>query len=214
MPLVFQAEAYDNTSVLVWQRTEQMSFFVEGSDTLASYQEILDGPQEQRSMNGLVLRYLLQRLLGPNHPFIYQKDEFGKPFLQNDSRYISVSHSKNVVAVVLSDVPVGIDVQFFTPKMDKVAPKFVNEAELAYLEDHDRTTYHHVLWGAKESMYKADGKRGLDFRQNLHILPFSYDRQASCVGKIVKINSTRTFSIHYKQLLLDENFMLVYSIEN
>jgi 4'-phosphopantetheinyl transferase len=214
MPIVFEVQERNLTTVLVWQQTEPLSFFLEQLSAPAAHLDILDGTQHQRKTNSIVLQYLLQTLIGKHQALSYEKDAYGKPYLVGDPRFISVSHSKNVVAVILSDVPVGIDIQFFTAKMDKVSPKFISENEFSFIGEADQSAYYHVLWGAKESMYKADGKRGLDFRQNLHLRPFTYAEQGTAVGEIVKINSTRTFSIHYKPLLLDENFMLVYSIEN
>jgi phosphopantetheinyl transferase len=213
MPLVYSGKNLHNTLILVWQQTETLSFFLENIDLDTSDTTILDGPNKQRQINGIVLKYLLQQMVGAQQPFKYKKDEFGKPFLINDARFISVSHSKNTVAAILSDVPCGIDIQFFTEKVDRIATKFINAAEFDYIEKPEESYFFHILWGAKEALYKSDGKRGLDFKRNLIVSPFNINDNGKCEG-IIQKEDARLFSIFYQKLTLDEPYLLVYSFEN
>ena len=212
MPLIYSFSENYNTKVMVWQQTESLSFFLEKIELDNSDTNILDGPNQQRQINGIVLKFLIQQLVGSAIPIKYKKDEYGKPYLINDTRYISVSHSKNVVAAIISDMPCGIDIQFSSDKTARIASKFINQNEFDYINEN-KLDYYHIIWGAKEALYKSDGKRGLDFKRNLIISPFNININGSIVGEIKRENSS-FFKIKYRQINLDEPYYLVYSIEN
>jgi len=212
MPLIYSFSEIYNTKVMVWQQTETLSFFLENIELDNTDTSILDGPNHQRQINGIVLKFLIQRLVGSGFPIKYKKDEYGKPYLINDSRFISVSHSKNVVAAIISDVPCGVDIQFSSDKIARIASKFINTGEFDYISDKE-LDYYHIIWGAKEALYKSDGKRGLDFKRNLIISPFNININGRIEGEIKRENSS-FFTINYQQIFLDEPYYLVYSIEN
>lgn len=45
------------------------------------------------------------------------------------------------------------------PKIIAIGPRFINENELKYIPQNNKLYYFHVIWGAKEAMYKCHGKR-------------------------------------------------------
>lgn len=97
-------------------------------------------------------------------------DDFGKPYLKNSDAYISISHSELWCAAMISDSPCGVDIQVYNDTVRRIAPRFLTaeEQEIAAGSQHPVSGLH-VLWGAKECLYKAYGKRKLGFREHLFI---------------------------------------------
>ena len=78
-----------------------------------------------------------------------------------DSIYLSISHSDGIVAVAVSDKPVGVDVQReVVPRAKNFVKKVLNERELEELEklpDEDKSKHLIELWSKKEALFKLDG---------------------------------------------------------
>ena len=94
------------------------------------------------------------------------KDQYGKPFLDGSNQFISFSHSEDLVAVAVSDVPVGIDIQLGVEKIARISHKFVNSEEASFA-NRDLLTNLHLIWGAKEAVFKAYGRKEVDFRKHM-----------------------------------------------
>jgi len=100
------------------------------------------------------------------------KDVYGKPHRQDKKGYISISHSRHMVAVMQSNRLAGLDIQVPEEKIARIQHKFISDRERCMLPKKNLLDYYHVFWGGKESMYKAYGKRELDFRKHMHLYPF------------------------------------------
>lgn len=90
--------------------------------------------------------------------------ENGKPVV--DDGHISISHSENLVGLVFSTHPVGLDIQSPTPKLFNIKDKFCNERELALFgESLEKLT---LIWSAKEAIFKVYGEN-LAFAEEIDI---------------------------------------------
>src|SRR5687768_7881583 len=97
-------------------------------------------------------------------------DDFGKPFLSGIDKHISVSHSGQWASAMISDSVCGVDIQVYSKTIERIAPKFLSEKELAETNIFPSKLHQlHLLWGAKECIYKAYGKKKLEFREHIHI---------------------------------------------
>jgi 4'-phosphopantetheinyl transferase len=138
-----------------------------------------DGPRQAQWLAG---RVLVQRLLAAAHlPLTsLHNDEAGRPFLPGSGQQpaVSLSHSGEWVAALLAPAgtAVGIDIEMVRDKAQRIAHKFLNEAESTVLENitladnsntQARQELFSLLWSAKETLYKLAGQRGLIFRDNL-----------------------------------------------
>ena len=130
----------------------------------------------------------LLKTLGLND--LIATDEAGKPFL-TDGRYISISHSGERVALVVSNRPVGVDIQLFSPKILQVQAKFINKEDFFHPE-MDMQEQLHFLWTAKEALYKALGKKGISLKQDIIIKHISSDLKTA-KGQI----KNRTFNLFF-----------------
>lgn len=138
------------------------------------------------------------------------KDEYGKPYLTKASRFISFSHTSDYLVAISSDNVVGIDIQQYSQKIERVAHKFVADSERQFIDNQQKINYLHLLWSAKESLYKADGKRGLEFKTQLLIEPFEWqDSGGMCHGQVIRTNEIQHYKINYRLL---DNMILVWAV--
>ena len=127
-----------------------------------------------RKIEWLSVRALVKTMLGKDTRILYNAEN--KPFVRGNTHNISISHSNNLTAVMISkDKRVGIDLEFMSGKISKVANKFINERE-NIIEDADLSKFHLYLhWCAKEALYKICDKQDINFRDGITIAPFHPD---------------------------------------
>ena len=96
-------------------------------------------------------------------------DSKGKPYL-NKEKDISISHSNEIVAIGISnEIDFGIDVQFKTDKVFKIQSKFLSQMESKFFEKKNDLESLIKVWSAKESIFKALGKEGVSFLNDIEI---------------------------------------------
>ena len=96
-------------------------------------------------------------------------DSKGKPYL-NKEKGISISHSNEIVAIGISnETHFGIDIQYKTDKIFKVKSKFLSKKEGKFLGKTDNMEFLIKIWSAKESIFKALGREGVSFSNDLEI---------------------------------------------
>lgn len=87
-------------------------------------------------------------------------NEYGKPYLKNKQVYFNISHSKNLIAIIISDVECAIDIQIVENKKahDKYIKKILSDDEKEIYNNHlDKISYFYELWTKKETYYKYLG---------------------------------------------------------
>ena len=82
----------------------------------------------------------------------------GKPFFfRRDDIHLSLSHSAGYIAVVISDSPVGVDIQQHKPcRVKAISERFFHPDEIFYLQNHPSRFFD--VWTAKESYSKYTGE--------------------------------------------------------
>ncbi len=211
MPLLFEKNINSQTKIAVWNIEESEEWFLERLILCSEELFELKDLKNKKRLEWLADRYVLHKLIGEEDRFFCIKDEFGKPFLKGNKLEISLSNSANKAAAIISSKATGIDIQYLTEKIKRIASKFVCDDEFFFLDKKNELEHLHVFWGAKEALYKAYGKRELDFKKNIILDSFEYDlSNGKCFGKIEKDNFIINFEIFYEKI---ENFIIVYAIE-
>lgn len=210
MPLIFKYNSdLHNSKIGVWENTENDDFFIKSLKINAEDYDNLLKLKAHRRKEWLCSRFLIKHLM-EHHPCDIIKDTYGKPYVENNPCHISISHSKNRVAAIISDVAVGIDIQKTEDKIARIHKKFISENEILRLDQNNLNESFHIFWGAKESMYKAWGKRELDFRTHMHLYPFVYfQHNLELVGHVRKSNYHLDFKIFTDKI---DDYFLVYAI--
>lgn len=121
-----------------------------------------------RQLEWLAVRVLLNDRFGKKIRLSYHPN--GKPFLENGSAFVSVSHSGSYVALMWSDeVPVGIDVQVDNDRILKTKEKFLAPQEMTSfnrLPANEQIPFLMAVWTAKEAAFKILGE-AVDFKEDL-----------------------------------------------
>lgn len=89
----------------------------------------------------------------------FEYNEHGKPFLKNyDGIYFSISHCNDAVAVVISEKPVGIDIEE-TIKVKESLVDFVcnDDEKRTIFQSPDAGEAFSILWTQKEAVFKCIG---------------------------------------------------------
>jgi 4'-phosphopantetheinyl transferase EntD len=122
--------------------------------------------------------------------------------LLTDGRHISISHTKGIVAVVISEHhPVGVDVEYNSDRVSRVAKRFVREDE--WTEDVKSLL---IMWSAKETVYKLFSEDSLWYDE-MRVVPF----QVLAEGNLEVENLKRGNSVQvYYQI--NKEYVLTYSI--
>lgn len=91
----------------------------------------------------------------------------GAPYLEGFSGlYISISHSREQVAVAIASHPVGIDTETARTQLERIKHKFLSEQEQQRF-----VTLNELLlaWSIKEAAYKVAGIRGINIVGGIRI---------------------------------------------
>ncbi len=211
MPLIDHIALKPEGEIGIWHITEDKSEL----ETFMSMEEVeLENMQrmsERRQKEWMAARWLIHQLSGRTKRAKCLKDEFGKPYLEDSKFNISISHSLDMTACVASPYNVGIDIQEIVGKMQRIAKKFVSDEEWSHIPDEDSLEYLHVIWGAKEAMYKAWGRKRIDFRKEMRTEEFRWlNNVAQFKGVLRKGNIEMVFDVIARKL---DNFILVYAKE-
>lgn len=118
---------------------------------------------------------------------VITKDEYGKPFLENCNKYISISHSGDYAVCAVSDSPIGIDIEKIRNVSLKISEKFCNAKELVYINEKDSNKRFFKIWTAKESAFKLYGGKEKIFKNidtdNINKQYFNFNGYTVCVAE-------------------------------
>lgn len=209
MPLYKSRKCNENTQIYIWRITETFEDLMNQVDLEESRLVRLNNMKSQMHQRGfLSVRMLLQESGYSDHDLCY--DEFGKPHL-NDGKHISITHSFDFAAIVISDKIVGIDIELQREKITGIAEKFV-DSEFRFLEKENTNDYIRkltVIWGAKEAIFKIQNQVGISFKDHISIFPFKIN-DGKTNALLTFDNLNKEFSIFFEEI---ENFTLVYAFE-
>jgi 4'-phosphopantetheinyl transferase len=190
MPIINKIES-EKITILVWEITETLEEIIalgEGINT-DNY------TSEKRQKEHFASRLLVNEIC-PTKTIIY--NEFGAPEL-NNGKHISISHSKELVAVILSDKKTGLDIEQISEKSFRIASKFVSEKNLINLNKEKAT----LIWCLKEAIYKWYQKGGVDFIKDIIIPEFFAKKN----GKVTAYFRKKKLNLNYLKI---NNHYLVY----
>ena len=210
MPISQIKQINDGTYLGRWALTETGTALLEHPDL--PKQIILPETitHEKRKAEWLASRILAYQLLQKITPDFYLlwNNENGQPFFKNSACQVSISHTQNEVAVLVSrDYTVGIDIERIQPKVLRVKDKFLSLTERQTL--HSDLVNLTIAWSAKETLYKLYGKKNITFSENLKLFPFKMANS----GSLEAIIQTATFSENYTVFFkLDTDIVLTYCL--
>ncbi|MGQ1890796.1 4'-phosphopantetheinyl transferase family protein [Thermophagus sp. OGC60D27] len=210
MALVFDTTDFSHPRVAVWEITETEQdllnllppFRKEEADFL---QKISHPP---RRMEWLASRVLIHHLTGLYPATAYKEN--GQPYIKGCHEHISISHTKDYAAIVLSEETIpGVDIEYPSDRIRKVSDRFLNEKEKAFISEPYSDLQIGLIWCAKEAIYKAVGIPGLIFKDQIIISTFHPDGDQGVLKATLKTPSRKQqFQIHYR---IEKNYFLVWT---
>lgn len=113
--------------------------------------------------SGLLLRAILCEYFGfDNISLVFEKTEYGKPFLKGSDIQFSLSHSDNFIACIVSNQFCGIDIEDAERRIntDGILRRFAPD-EVSFIsridDPYERKRMFMRLWTQKEAYLKAKG---------------------------------------------------------
>ncbi|MCF7559834.1 4'-phosphopantetheinyl transferase superfamily protein [Sabulilitoribacter multivorans] len=207
MPLYKTITPNSQTVVKIWKISESYNVLMQSLNLSSeSLERVLGMKSEMHQRGFLSVRHLL-REFGYQDADLYY-DENGKPHLK-DGKHISITHSFNFSAVIISDDVVGIDIEKQRDKITIIAHKFI-DYEFDYLNeiDSDYIKKLTTIWCVKESLYKLFAKPGLSFKKYFLVIPFEI-KDENTVAWIDYKNKNYRYNIHFLEF---EGFTCAYAI--
>ena len=99
----------------------------------------------------------------------------GKPYIENSSINLSITHTAKYVAVIYNDTEeVGIDCESLDRDFSAVEKKALSEDEIDDLDDDRKNEQLAIYWCAKEAIYKLTSHYGVDFAEQIEVDSFRF----------------------------------------
>src|ERR1700750_3254660 len=154
MAIAYRQQVDDDTEFAIWKIEEQADELYSqlrlDEQEQAHYESLKKG---KRNLHWLGTRVLLRKMLQTDEFIDCKVDAHGKPYLVNLPYHISLSHSFEYAAVMISKTrPVGIDIEQIRQKVERIAPKFMRPEELAFIHP-PKVKQLYACWCAKEAIY-------------------------------------------------------------
>lgn len=212
MALVYHKELDRFTSFAIWkieESAEELLAQLQLKHHEISYLDTLINGK--RNLHWLSTRVLLRRMMNTDDYIDCQVDSSGKPYLTNFPHHISLSHSFNYAAVMISkSKAVGIDIELIKDKIERIAHKFMSKDELSFISS-DRIEHLYACWCAKEAIYKLHGKKNISFLHHIRIKPFNYPGSGSFEASLDTGRRITDYTVHYNEF---EGYMIGYVADN
>lgn len=164
---------------------------------------------QRRQKEFLTVRALMQILSGEKQQIGY--DILGRPFLLDSVQFISVSHSLTLAAVLFSGAACGLDVEDRYRRVDRVAARFLSEAEFNWTASSDDPGFVRIIcWSAKEAIFKMAGETGVDFARQIAIPAFEPVSGSHFRAEFYGKEGSRCINLRFE---LVENNVAVWCVE-
>jgi 4'-phosphopantetheinyl transferase len=205
MPLHISHNHDADTILLVWKITESLENLLD--QVLLTDRSIFrlgNMKSVSHKCGFLAVRMLLQHAGYQDRDLHY--DALGKPNLA-DGRQISISHSHDMSAIILSDKVVGLDMELRRNKIAIIADKFMESTLVLDKDDADYVRKLTVNWGIKEAIFKIRNEQGISFKDHIHAAAFEMSDKKT-TAQLHFENLIRTFEVYFQEI---DDYTVVYA---
>ncbi len=158
--LVFREHIAD-VELIIWRMDETLEEMMELTKHHYDH-ELSEISNPTRKKERITSRFLLETLVGQKVEVKYE--ESGKPICSGI--HFSISHTKNYVAVIVANKPVGVDIEYKNDRVFRITEKFMHTDELKFLSEcTEKQKFALLCWCAKETVYKILDENGVDFAE-------------------------------------------------
>jgi len=198
----------------LWKITEDLDVLksqIRLKDSSLARLETMKSESHQKGF--LAVRLLLQH--NDYNDFDLYYDEFGKPHIKPQGCSIkeveiSISHSNDFSAIVISEQKVGLDLEQLKEKTLKIASRFMDVSHLENLSEQEKIKKATVVWGIKESIFKIKNEKGISFPN--HIFEDNFSLEDKKTTATLKFNNIEEkFKIQFDS---EEDYIFVCAFED
>jgi len=188
---IIQKTEENHCIIAIWDVCESLDEL----KNLSEQYDLSGVKSEKRKKEFLASRLLLEKI-HPKTSIIYNR--YGAPTL-SDGNFVSISHSKNLVAFIISDKKVGLDIEQISKKALRLSSKFIAK------DNHQKLTLEKatLIWCCKEAIFKWHQKGGVDFKKDICLTPFVLSEK----GEIAANFKQEQLKLNYRKI---NNHYLVY----
>ena len=172
-----------NQSLGIWEISESVNEL----KALTKGVELGQIKSQKRKLEILAVRALLEKMCG-NVKLDY--NEYGAPILDNNKN-ISISHSKQLVAIIVSELKSAIDTEIISKRILKIKDKFISTHD-NFNDSQENLT---IAWSTKECIFKWHQKGNLNFKNDISIKSIDH--------------STKTIEVSFEKNLFILNFLKI-----
>lgn len=209
MAIAYRQRIDDDTEFALWKIEEEADDLykqLQLNEEEKAYVEKLSN--SKRHLHWLGTRVLLRKMLSTDEYIDCKVDAHGKPYLVNLPYHISLSHSFDYAAVMISKThKVGIDIEQIKEKVARIAPKFMRTEELAFIGEYKKIEHLYVCWCAKEAIYKCNGQKEVSFADNIFLEPFNFEHHGVLYANLRKNDLNLDYEVGYLQY---QDYMIGY----
>ncbi|MDB5147601.1 MAG: 4-phosphopantetheinyl transferase superfamily protein [Mucilaginibacter sp.] len=209
MAIAYRQRIDDDTEFALWRIEEEAADLYSQLQLDQQEKDFVESLSNgKRHLHWLGTRVLLRKMLLTDEYIDCKVDEHGKPYLVNLPYHISLSHSFDYAAVMISKThKVGIDIEQIKQKVERIANKFMRDEELAFIGGPQKIEHLYVCWCAKEAIYKCNGQKEVSFADNIFLEPFQFEHHGVVNAQLHKKNNTTDYTVGYLQY---EDYMIGY----
>lgn len=204
--LIQQKQLPNGSLIGIWQIAEtedQLLAMFHSPTAMLKVNESISN--KHKRCEKLAVRALLNQLLGSEKTIVY--NEFGKPFLEDNSYKISISHTNGYATVMLHPfLEVGIDIEIVSPRAAQLQQRFLSPAEIHLIHQKDDFVVPLLLWTAKEALYKWASTPDIEFVEQIKIIHID-QKKHQMKGLVHGMSEPLTLSFE-----INESYILTYVI--
>lgn len=192
----------------LWRMAEPWEDLQAMLDLPSSEIAALEGiSKEKRKQEWLACRVLVRKMLGTGAVIGYDRER--KPHIVGSETEISMSHSGEYVCVYLREgASVGVDIQQMKPSISKGAFYFLNDQELQWANLEDNVQMH-LIWSAKEAVFKYAGDASIDLKKHIIIPAFSGNQNGRFEVNLQKDDLPEAIQIQFDTF---EDYVLTWTL--
>jgi phosphopantetheinyl transferase len=187
-----------NNELLLYQLTESTEMWIQLAES-HSY-SFKNNPPNRRDIERFATFLLLKEIQLEDQ---LQYNEWGKPQLK-DGRFISISHDKNFVGIIIHEEEVGLDIQTVEERIQRIANKFCNEDELNQFQSTEERT---AIWCTKEAIFKHFGT-DVPFAESITVTAINWNSE-EILANYTGVHGSRNFTL---KLINLNNTFVVYTL--
>lgn len=215
MPFIKVESKAPDVLIGLWRIEEEEDFFLSRLNLYENeIKHLAKISHPQKKLEWLASRLCLKTLLNINRKVESLNNEEGKPYLTDNSYHISYSHSANyAIAIASPTCHVAVDIELFRrSRSAELAKMFMDEWELTYFKQHPNPYVFFLIWSGKETLFKMHAKRGIYFRENIHINleDFALKQNGNLLGIVQSNEIERYYDVYYE---IFSDFVLTYTCQ-